>query len=51
VKSVPGRSKGVMTGTDAPGNGDASSGDAANAEGKSPVKREDLKLICFDYLW
>ncbi len=23
----------------------------ASAEGKSPVKREDLKLICFDYIW
>ena len=24
---------------------------AANEESKSPVKREDLKLICFDYVW
>ena len=23
----------------------------SNPESKSPVKREDLKLICFDYVW
>ena len=23
----------------------------SNPESKSPVKREDLKLICFDYIW
>ena len=22
-----------------------------NLESKSPVKREDLKLVCFDYVW
>jgi len=22
-----------------------------NPESKSPVKREDLKLVCFDYVW
>lgn len=26
-------------------------GNTANPESKSPVKREDLKLICFDYVW
>ena len=26
-------------------------GNTSNPEGKSPVKREDLKLICFDYVW
>jgi hypothetical protein len=26
-------------------------GNTANSESKSPVKREDLKLICFDYVW
>ena len=25
--------------------------DSSNSESKSPVKREDLKLICFDYIW
>ena len=24
---------------------------AARQESKTPVKREDLKLICFDYIW
>jgi len=23
----------------------------SNPESKSPVKREDLKLVCFDYVW
>jgi hypothetical protein len=26
-------------------------GNTSNPESKSPVKREDLKLICFDYIW
>ncbi len=26
-------------------------GNTANPESKSPVKREDLKLVCFDYVW
>lgn len=26
-------------------------GDTSNPESKNPVKREDLKLICFDYVW
>ena len=26
-------------------------GNTANSESKSPVKREDLKLVCFDYVW
>jgi hypothetical protein len=29
----------------------SSSSDSGNAEVKSPVKREDLKLVCFDYVW
>ena len=28
-----------------------SNGDNGNSEVKSPVRREDLKLICFDYVW
>jgi len=26
-------------------------GNTSNPEGKSPVNREDLKLICFDNVW
>jgi Helicase conserved C-terminal domain len=38
--------KSISAGTEAPNESTTSS-----PESKSPVKREDLKLICFDYLW
>jgi hypothetical protein len=38
--------KSIGTGTVAPEDSKASS-----SESKSPVRREDLKLVCFDYVW
>jgi hypothetical protein len=38
--------KSISSTTETPNNGNTS-----NSESKSPVKREDLKLICFDYVW
>jgi superfamily II DNA or RNA helicase len=42
--------KSMGTGGNTPGNKDTS-GNTAVSEGKIPVKREDLKLVCFDYVW
>ncbi len=42
--------KSIGAGTNVPGNGGAAS--SADSPGdKTPIKREDLKLICFDYVW
>jgi len=42
--------KSIGAGTNAPGNGGAGKS-ADSPESKTPVKREDLKLICFEYVW
>ena len=42
--------KSIGAGANAPGNGGAANS-ADSPEGKTPVKREDLKLVCFDYVW
>ncbi len=42
--------KSISAGANAPGNNNTS-GNTAVSESKIPVKREDLKLICFDYVW
>ncbi len=42
--------KSIGTGGNTPGNKDTS-GNTAVSESKTPVKREDLRLVCFDYVW
>src|SRR6266849_5903692 len=42
--------KSIGAGTNAPGNGGPGKS-ADSPESKTPVKRDDLKLICFEYVW
>jgi superfamily II DNA/RNA helicase len=42
--------KSIGAGANAPGNNNIS-GNTAVSESKTPIRREDLKLVCFDYVW